>query len=548
MSENPRVTVVGGGLAGLTAALRLAERGYLVKLYERKPWLGGDLASRPAKKGPELDVYPHMYLSWYHNFWRLLEDATGDHRSERFLEVEGVKQLRRDEFPRFTGLTDTYSPRHLIQNLFSGVGPPADMLVFAYAGIDLLAERLNPTMRLDNVSVTGFLQARPYMTERAAQAFNNFITTVWAIPSYLTSADDYQSYLGYSMVEHTPPFWLAIGSAQQQVVGPITDALEARDVEIVREVQVSGVSCTNGTVTEIRLQNAEFDESSDTWVGVGDLWHEEIDELVLAVPPDVLLHLIRTGDPGTRLVEAAPRLAEVSRLRSQRIPILHLYFKKKLENIPIDPVGLYDSEFALAFTDISQTWEDVAAFAGRTVLSLSASDPYGLPGTKDPHDDAFAMLRELARYLPFDPGTEWGKSPDIDWDLTRFEPNSDAELFVNETGTDVWRPAASVDSIENVAFAGDFCANRIGMTTIESAVTTGLEAARVIVKRRGVGVPVEIVQPDEGVAALYVWLRYAGAPYAAAAKAWSTGSDWAACLRDLLTPSRPPARRQRRES
>jgi flavin-dependent amine oxidoreductase len=546
MSPRPRVTVAGGGLAGLTAALRLAERGYQVKLYERKPWLGGDLGSRPAP-GVELDVYPHMYLSWYHNFWRLLEDATGEDRRERFREVEGVKQLRHGEFPRFTGLTDTYSPRHLLQNLLSGVGPPADMLVFAYAGIDLLAERLNPTMRLDNVAVTGFLQARPYMTERAARAFDSFITTVWAIPSYLTSAEDYQSYLGYSMVEHTPPFWLANGSALRQVIGPITDALEADDVEIVRDVQVSGVSCTNGRATGIRLQKAAFDEDSDTWVGAGDEWDEEVDELVLAVPPDVLLHLMRTGPRGTRLVEAEPKLAEVSRLRSQRIPIVHLYFRKKLKNIPFEPVGLYDSKFALAFTDISQTWEGVGAFAGRTVLSLSASDLYGLPGTEDPHDDAFAMLVELAEYLPFDPGTAWGESPDIDWDLTRFEPNSDAELFLNETGTDVWRPAASVDTIANVTFAGDFCANRIGMTTIESAVTTGLEAARVIVKRHGVGAPVEITTPDAGVAAYYVWLRYACAPYAAAAWAWSTGSDCATWLRDMLTPARPPAR-QRRES
>ena len=546
MSEAPRVTVAGGGLAGLTAALRLAERGYQVKLYERKPWLGGDLGSRPAP-GVELDVYPHMYLSWYHNFWRLLEDATGDDRSERFREVEGVKQLRRDEFPRFTGLTDTYSPRHLLQNLRSGVGPPADMLVYAYAGIDLLAERLNPTMRLDNVSVTGFLQARPYMTERAAEAYDSFITTVWALPSYLTSAEDYQTYLGYSMVDHAPPFWLANGSALQQVIGPITNALEAHGVEIVREVQVSGVSCTNGRVTKIRLQKALFDEGTDSWVGEGDGRDEEIDELVLAVPPDVLLHLMRTGDRGTRLVEAEPKLAEVSRLRTQRIPILHLYFKKKLQHIPFEPVGLYDSKFALAFTDISQTWAGVAEFSGRTVLSLSASDPFGLPGTEDPHDDAYAMLVELAEYLPFDAGTAWRKSPDIDWELTRFEPNSDAELFVNETGTDVWRPAASVDTIANVAFAGDFCANRIGMTTIESAVTTGLEAARVIVKRRGVGAPVEVTEPDAGAAASYVWLRYALAPYAAAAWAWSTGSDCATRLRDMLTPARPPAR-QRRDS
>jgi flavin-dependent amine oxidoreductase len=349
------------------------------------------------------------------------------------------------------------------------------------------------------------------------------------------------------MVEHTPPFWLANGSALQQVIAPVTDALEAHGVEIVREAQVSGVSCEDGRVTGIRLQKAQFDESSDTWAGVGEEWGEEIDELVLAVPPDVLSHLIRTGDRGTRLVEAEPKLAEVSRLRSQRIPILHLYFKKKLQHIPIEPVGLYDSDFALAFTDISQTWEGVAAFAGRTVLSLSASDPFGLPGTADPHDDAYAMLVELAEYLPFDPGTRWGESDDIDWDLTRFEPNSDAALFVNETGTDVWRPAASVDSVANVAVAGDFCANRIGMTTIESAVTTGLEAARVVVERRGVGAPVEIAEPDAGFDLSYVWLRYAWAPYAAAAWAWSTGSDVASRVRRLLTPEPPPAR-QRRDS
>jgi hypothetical protein len=241
-----------------------------------------------------------------------------------------------------------------------------------------------------------------------------------------------------------------------------------------------------------------------------------------------------------------PRLAEISRLRSQRIPILHLYFKRRLRRIPAEPVGLFGSSLALAFTDISQTWEDVPGFAGQTVLAVSASDPYGLPGT-DWHDDALAMLRELAEYLDFEPGTRWGESRDIDWDRTSYEPNTDAQLFVNETGTDVWRPAAACRGISNLCFAGDFCANRIGMTTIESAVTTGLEAARVIVERRGVGRPVEITEPDAGPEPLYVWLRYAWAPYAAAAKAWSTGSDWAKSLAGFLTPAKPPDR-QRRES
>jgi flavin-dependent amine oxidoreductase len=266
---------------------------------------------------------------------------------------------------------------------------------------------------------------------------------------------------------------------------------------------------------------------------------------VLAVPPDALLSLARSGSRGERLIEAAPRLSEVGALRSQRIPIVHLFFKRRVPKIPPEPVGLFDSGLALAFTDISQSWRTVTGLGERTVLSVSASNPYALPGTSD-EEDGFAIVRELAEYLVFEPGTKWGDSPDIDWAATVYEPNSDVTLFLNETGTDVFRPHASFGDVENVAFAGDFCANDIGMTTIESAVAGGLEAARAVVERRG-GAPVPIETPAEGTGLMYLWLRYAWGPYALAAKAWSTGSDWAGGLRRMLTPTRPPPR-QRRDS
>jgi hypothetical protein len=180
------------------------------------------------------------------------------------------------------------------------------------------------------------------------------------------------------------------------------------------------------------------------------------------------------------------------------------------------------------------------------VLSVSASDAYALPGT-GLQEDAFAILRELAEYVDFDPGTRWGESSDIDWERTRYEPNDDEQLFINETGGDVWRPAATCEGVSNLYFAGNFCANRIGMMTVESAVASGLEAARAVVERRGVGARVEILEPPTGTDALFVWLRYVYAPYALAAKAWSTGSDWRRSLQSLLTPTWSPAR-QRRDS
>ncbi|HEV3055592.1 MAG TPA: hypothetical protein VGX45_13110, partial [Solirubrobacteraceae bacterium] len=116
---------------------------------------------------------------------------------------------------------------------------------------------------------------------------------------------------------------------------------------------------------------------------------------------------------------------------------------------------------------------------------------------------------------------------EIDWDHTRYNSNADAKLFVNEIGTNAWRPPTRCEGIANLCFAGDFCGGQIGMTTIEAAVMGGVEAAAAIVARHGVGQPVEVLAPRRLPPALYAWLRAAWAPYAAYAKWWSTTEDLA---------------------
>ncbi len=527
MTSPPRVTIAGGGIAGMSAALRLAERGYGVKLIEANSRLGGNLGSRTGRDGPPTDVYPHMYLNWYRNFWRLLKDATGAERGDSFSPFSTVWQLRRGEYPRFTGVADAYSPwnpAHVLRNLRSGVAPPADMFVFGYASVDLLAERLNTTVELNQMSVSAFLQARPYITERAAEAYDNFITAVWALPSYLTSAADYREYLEYCLADPTPAFWLPRGSASEKVIGPLAAALRAAGVEIVTGMRVASISCKGRRARSVALEPGKVDAETGAWRATGEADSEKVDELVLAVPAPELSRLVRTADGGRPVVELAPDSSELSRMSAQPIPIVHVCFARKLRHIPCEPVGLPASRLALAFTDISQAWDD--DFGEETVLAVSASDPHGLPRTS-PHDDAMTILRELADYLDFDPGDAWGESADIDWDRTRYDSNADARLFINQIGTDAWRPSTKCEGVANLYFAGDFCRSRVGMTTIESAVTTGLEAAAAIVERRGFGEAVEIASPRALPSPLYVYLRYAWGPYAMYAKAWSAGTGFA---------------------
>src|SRR5947207_5849226 len=59
----PTVGIVGGGLAGLAAACALAESGLRVRLFERRPYLGGRASSYelPAT-GEVLDNCQHVLL------------------------------------------------------------------------------------------------------------------------------------------------------------------------------------------------------------------------------------------------------------------------------------------------------------------------------------------------------------------------------------------------------------------------------------------------------------------------------------------------------
>ncbi len=191
-------------------------------------------------------------------------------------------------------------------------------------------------------------------------------------------------------------------------------------------------------------------------------------------------------------------------------------------------------------------WTDDPGLGEKTVLCVAASDPEGLPFTS-PEDDGFAMIEQLGEYLPgFYVGTRWGESADIDWTRTVYTANSDARLFLNEPGSENWRPSASCDGISNLFFAGDFCMTDIDMATVEAAVMSGLDAAQLVVERRGVGSPVDIVYPSSFPPALFVGLRYALAPQAFAAKVWSMFSDAVGAVGEARPGSLND--RQRRES
>jgi len=71
-----KVAVVGGGLAGLAAALEVADAGQEVTLYEARPTLGGAVQTLPAREGdpePPPDNGQHIALGCFTEYLRFLD-------------------------------------------------------------------------------------------------------------------------------------------------------------------------------------------------------------------------------------------------------------------------------------------------------------------------------------------------------------------------------------------------------------------------------------------------------------------------------------------
>ena len=85
-----KAAVVGGGLAGLSAALELADAGHEVALYEARPTLGGAVQTLPRRDGdpePPPDNGQHIALGCFTEYRRFLE-RVGEGGSVRRLRLE----------------------------------------------------------------------------------------------------------------------------------------------------------------------------------------------------------------------------------------------------------------------------------------------------------------------------------------------------------------------------------------------------------------------------------------------------------------------------
>lgn len=552
-----KVTVVGAGIAGLTTAYRLAQRGYDVTVLEAQSLPGGNLAGLRDEDGkPVFEVYPHMFGDWYDNFWALMADI-GITRGSHFVARPVCGFLRAGEFPQYRLLRDNGSPRSAIQNLLSEIMSIPNMFLAAYAIIDLLTHDFDHDDLTREQSLNGFIVSRPYATVDVARFFQLLVLTIWSNDSYSTAAGAYQAFAKYQFRRPAPQSWVLRTNSYEAIVEPLRAALAAMGCHIHCHKKLTGVSVDQAThrVTRIAI------ESDDA---------QEVETLVLAITPtalhEVIMHwaALAVSDPHAPsrgisaevpIVEFLPELAGTRGLATAPIPVVYAAFNRALPDIPDYYVALTGSRYSLTFVR-SAALSDAY---GKTVLVIAASDFNTLPVELEfsPFDRSkkltaaqeiatFLILSEFHRYVPnFRLGDHFGDSrSDIDWELTRIGSGSNQQLFINRVGSGNVVPYTHYPEIQNLYFAGENRDNPITIATVEAAVCSGNQAAQAICRDLGQApgvAPVNVLVPATyPMAAVLAW-KFALAPYAAAAKCWATLEEslGGSRIEAQRTPDRP---------
>jgi squalene-associated FAD-dependent desaturase len=248
-----KVVVVGGGLAGLSAALVLADAGHEVRLLEARPTLGGKVQTLPEREGdpdPPPDNGQHIALGCFSDYLEFIERIGSRDKIQRLpFELTVIDERGRAARIGY-GLGPLLRYRHL---------PFRDRLRVA-----LLVARL-PRLAPRELETFGEFLRRHGQSKTAIERFWD----VFIRPALNLRTDEVDAEAARFTVLRA----LRSGRAASDLVLPTAPLGDIHGVAAARALQQAGASVQTGT-------------------RVDDLAELDADAVVLALPPDEASRLL----------------------------------------------------------------------------------------------------------------------------------------------------------------------------------------------------------------------------------------------------------------
>jgi len=455
-TDSPTVAVVGGGLAGLAAACALAEAGFRVSLFERRPYLGGRASSyQHPGAGEVVDNCQHVLLGCCTNlidFYRRtgVEQKIRWYRRLTFIEPGG----RRSVIEPGVLPAPFHSSASFLKAACLSL---ADKLAIARAMLALMG----PLPADDAGPFLDWLRAHG-QTQRAIQHF-------WKVVLVSALNED---------VERMSSRYAALVFRESFLKSPQAGALGLPGVPLSELYGAAGeyIEARGGQV-QMRVAVDSFRATEDGVVLCAGGNEIACHYAVLAVPFQALAELLPPD------ACQAPLRAELERFETSPITGIHFWFDRQVTDL--DHAVLLDrtiqwmfhkSSFQLpvsSFQNPARNAGDSKPEPGSSYIELVVSSSKELI-EKSRQEILELGLRELAEFLPEVKNARVLKSTVIKEVNATYSPLP---------GTDAHRPGQS-SPWARVFLAGDWTATG-WPATMEGAVRSGYLAAEALLRAAG---------------------------------------------------------------
>jgi zeta-carotene desaturase len=281
-----RVAIVGAGLAGMSAAIDLAEAGHEVEIFESRPFVGGKVSSWVDKDGNHIEMGLHVFFYNYANLFALMKKVGAfqyllpkEHRHV-FINRGGVTADLDFRFllgAPFNGLkafftTSQLSIRDKLQNSVALATSPVVRGLVDYEGA------MRHIRSLDRLSFADWF--------RRHGGSNGSLKRLWNPIAYALGFIDTENISARCMLTIFQMFAakteasklnLLAGSPAEYLHKPIVDYLEARGTKIytrrqTRQVLFAGEG-EQTRVTGLIVSNGEQEETitADAYIAACDV-------------------------------------------------------------------------------------------------------------------------------------------------------------------------------------------------------------------------------------------------------------------------------------
>lgn len=253
MTTPRRAFVLGGGVAGLTAAFGLAERGRAVRLLESRGWLGGRAFSpmdRPS--GQRLDNGPHVMLGCYRAMRALLRRLGTE---SGFQQDRALALAYRTTEPRTLHLALPRWPVPLAMPwALSRLQVPIGARWRALLGMGRALVRVP-----DDWTLGDWLLRRRQAGAPDAFLWRPLCRAIMNVEPEAAAANDFLATLreAFAGRAENAAFWLAKRPWGELLGDPAGPALAAAGVEVACGARVVGMPCRDGRIVGLSLGDGQ---------------------------------------------------------------------------------------------------------------------------------------------------------------------------------------------------------------------------------------------------------------------------------------------------